>query len=332
MKKVIPILLVLLAVGVAGFFGVRYVRQRDAKELPDTAGTVVHIPVTPTRAPTLDEVELPEIQNILLLGVDNDNPNSIEEQANSDGIMLVTIQAKNKELIFTSFLRDTRVRVNDSYYDKLTNVFHEGGVEALYQALDDNFGVRPDYYAQFNYVDVAEIVDAVGGVEVELDPAEIVEMDNKIINICWMLGADYEQNKLSYDDAGPITLNGIQAAAYMRIRPGFGDYDFGRTQRARRVVSTILDKVSKMSRSDMLAFADRFYSKAKTDVPEDLLLVYRMHEDEVRDFARVSDRIPIDGSYESGNTGSGYYVVPDLEVNAIHLRESLYEGKHDNLE
>ena len=157
---------------------------------------------------------------------------------------------------------------------------------------------------------------------------EIYYMDAKIKDICVLVGADYAENALNVDQAGKIKLNGIQAAAYVRIRPNEGGYDVGRTERGRNVIAAVLGKAFRLGSSDLLNFANVFYKKLETDIPDSVFLELGMNASAIRKYKQIEDRIPIDGSYESGNTGSGYYVIPDFEVNNKHLQESLFEGKH----
>ena len=153
-------------------------------------------------------------------------------------------------------------------------------------------------------------------------------MDGKIKDISYTMGQDYKDNALSVDQAGKVHLNGVQAAAYTRIRPAEGQYDVGRTERGREVIAAVLAKAFRLNTSDLLKFAGVFYDKLETNIPDSLFIQLGTNAAEIRGYKQISDRIPIDGSYESGNTGSGYYVVPDMEINKKHLQESLFEGKH----
>ena len=292
----------------------------------ENAGQSVHAEPTPARTAE-PSYTLEKPVNILLIGIDNHTGSSETDRGNADGIMYATINPDTKELIFTSFMRDTRVRIENGY-DKLTYVYHTGGIEHLKEIMEQNFEVPIDYYAVFGYADVAEIVEAVGGIELDLTVDEIYFMQGKIKDISYTMGQDYRDNELSVEQAGRVKLNGVQAAAYTRIRPAEGQYDAGRTERGREVISAVLSKAFRLSTSDLLKFAGVFYDKLDTNIPDSLFLQLGMNASEIRGYRQISDRIPIDGSYESGNTGSGYYVVPDMEVNKKHLQESLLEGKH----
>jgi len=292
----------------------------------ENAGQSVHAEPTPARTAE-PSYTLEKPVNILLIGIDNHTGSSETDRGNADGIMYATINPDTKELIFTSFMRDTRVRIENGY-DKLTYVYHTGGIEHLKEIMEQNFEVPIDYYAVFGYADVAEVVEAVGGIELDLTVDEIYFMQGKIKDISYTMGQDYRDNELSVDQAGRVKLNGVQAAAYTRIRPAEGQYDAGRTERGREVISAVLSKAFRLNTSDLLKFAGVFYDKLDTNIPDSLFLQLGMNASEIRGYRQISDRIPIDGSYESGNTGSGYYVVPDMDVNKQHLQQSLFEGKH----
>ena len=324
------LIVLLLAVVTVIVLGMRRVASY-APPVIEQAGQAVHAAPTPTPRPASASVgqELTQTLNLLLLGIDNTEGLSDDARGNADGIILATINPHTKELVFTSFMRDTRVRVRDSGYDKLTNVFHTGGLELLREVMEQSFDLSIDYSAMFTYDDVVEIVDAVGGVEAEISAEEIYFMESKIKDVAYERQVSYEDNALSVDQAGKLTLNGVQAAAYCRIRPADGGYDAGRTERTRNVISQVLLKAFQLPAAERLQFASVFFDKVVTDVPEEVFLSLAVNASEIRKYKQVSDRIPIDGSYESGNTGSGYYVIPDFDVNIKHLQDSIYRGIHE---
>ncbi|MBQ7693317.1 MAG: LCP family protein [Oscillospiraceae bacterium] len=328
------LVLILVFIGAVIVLGMVRAMHYEAPVI-EQAGQAVHAEPTPTPRPkpspsaAAARPALTETLNLLLIGVDDVAGTGDEYRGNADGVIIATINPHTRELIFTSFMRDTRVRVQDRGYDKVTNVFHTGGAELLTEVLDQNFGIRPDYYAMFTYLDVVDIVDAVGGVDIDLSMEEIYFMEPKIRGVTSETHTNYEDNAISVDEAGLLTLNGVQAAAYCRIRPAEGGYDVGRTERTRNVISQVLVKAFQLPAAEMLQFANVFFEKIKTDIPDDVFLTLAMNASELRQYSQISDRIPIDGSYESGNTGSGYYVTPDYEVNKKHLQDSLYQGIHE---
>lgn len=272
---------------------------------------------------------LKDVMNILLLGVDNDSSEGFDRRGNADGIMLVSINPKTRQIILTSFMRDTKVSVDPYRRDKLTHVYHDGGIELFKQVFEENFGIHVDNYALFNYIDIIDIVDELGGIDVEIAEDEIPEAEAKIRSVAELRGLNYEDYLINWYGPGVIHLNGVQVAGYMRIRPAYGNYDAGRTDRARYVVSRLMDKLYKKSLPGKIKFAAKLLSKIETDVTAGDVLKIALHAGKLRSYERISDRIPIDGSYTSQNDGNGYYAIPDLEVNREHLQQSIYQGKHE---
>ena len=275
------------------------------------------------------KTRLKGVTNILLLGIDNDNNEGFEVRGNADGIMLVSINTDTREIILTSFMRDTKVSVDAYRRDKLTHVYHDGGIELFKEVFENNFGIHIDNYALFNYLDIIDIVDTLGGIDVEIAEEEFPEAEAKIRSVAELKGLDYVDYLINWYGPGIIHLNGVQVAGYMRIRPLYGNYDAGRTERARIVASRLMDKLYKKSLPEKINFASMLLSKIGTDMSSGDILKIALNAGKLRFYDRISDRIPIDGSYTSQNDGNGYYAIPDLEVNKEHLQQSIYHGVHE---
>ena len=274
-------------------------------------------------------IRLNGVTNILLLGVDNDNNENFEARGNADGIMLISINTKTREIVLTSFMRDTKVSVDPYRRDKLTNVYHENGIEVFKEVFENNFGIHIDDYALFNYLDIIDIVDALGGIDVEIAEEEFPEAEAKIRSVAELKGLDYVDYLINWYGPGMIHLNGVQTAGYMRIRPTFGNYDAGRTERARTVAACLMDKLYKKPLSGKINFAAMVLSKIETDMTAGDILKITLHAPMLRSYNRISDRVPIDGAYTSQNDSNGYYAVPDFEINKEHLQKSIYQGIHE---
>ena len=277
------------------------------------------------------KTRLKGVTNILLLGVDNDDGEDFDRRGNADGIMLVSINTKTRELVLTSFMRDTKVSIDDYRRDKLTHVYHDDGIELFKEVFEKNFDVHIDNYALFNYLDIIDIVDELGGIDVEIAEEEIPEAEAKIRSVAELKGLDYVDYLINWYGPGVIHLNGVQTAGYMRIRPAYGGYDAGRTERTRIVASRLMDKLYKKSLAGKISFASTVLSKIETDMTSGDILKIALHALKLRSYDRISDRVPIDGSYTSQNDANGYYAVPDFEINKDHLQKSIYQGVHETV-
>lgn len=346
MKKgiLIAVLVILLA---AIAFTTFFAMKRDEKSVAETAGQAVNAVIdtakktdVETRKVLEEKIEekieeksepgysLKDITNLLLIGVDNNSAESMDKLGNADGIMLVSINKNKMQVTLTSFMRDTRVRLpDDSAYMKITEVYHEGGAKRLIETIEKNFEIHVDNYILINYLNVIDIVDALGGMDIELSADEIRSMSEKIQNIEKLTGTPYGENALSPDQEGLVHLNGIQTAAYMRIRPSSTGDDSGRTARARNVVFKIFEKIKDMDSTAQTEFADRFFPCVETDMTDADILSFSLSASTFMDFEPYSAKIPLDGAYTDSNDGN-YYVIPDPEINNKYLFESIYEGKH----
>ena len=177
--------------------------------------------------------------NILLMGVDSRDMGELDG-TRSDAIMVVSINEETSDVKILSVYRDTYLKMGDTYtYDKITHACVYGGPEMTTKSLNQALDLDIRNYVVVNFKAVADLVDAVGGIEVNVEDYEISELNKITKNTAMHLG--YDNYKL-VEQSGLQTLDGCQAVAYSRIRKGVGD-DFKRTERMRTVVSLTTEKM-----------------------------------------------------------------------------------------
>ena len=207
---------------------------------------------------------------------------------NTDGIVVLTLDTRAHRIMLTSIIRDAIVRKYTSTEDsekftRINYVYNDYGPEALCQTISEHLGVRIEKYILFTFKQIANIVDYMGGVQIELNSAEIDALryttlkgtvtgpDGKDIQS----GGDHpeglytfkttewaeEENKKAEEkNKGTKKVvkrtGGCSAVLYMRIRKFGGGGDFMRTQRARNVLSLLADKCRGMTLDDARALAN----------------------------------------------------------------------------
>ena len=178
-----------------------------------------------------DLVSTGSVKNILLLGVDKRS--SDEEQTHTDTMMLISIDKQHKCIKMTSFLRDTWLYIpcHDGN-QRLNTASIYGGYSDVQDTIEYNFGVKVDGYVVADFEMFKIIVDAIGGVEVDVTEKEAKEVT----------GHPKRYGNVTLE-AGTHNLTGEQALAYCRIRKI--DTDFVRTERQRTVISAIIQKLIK---------------------------------------------------------------------------------------
>ena len=317
------LLIIVLIVAVAVLYAVtHYVgkldhQERQATSVTETSGDTVRQHYSTT------ESEDNAVTNILLIGVDNDYAPGMEELGNADGLIIASVNSRTKQVVLTSLMRDIRVQVPEKGRTKLTLTYHEGGVDELINTIEYNFDIPIDNYALFNYIGLVQIIDAVGGVTMDVTADEIYWMDSKIDNLCKLTGQSYDENKMTTDQAGTVTLNGIQTAAYLRIRYA-GNNDFDRTERARNVVLELKNKAAQMSFSELNSLVDTVFPCIITDLSTSDVMSLMVKYPLILKYDMISDRVPIEGSYKLSNEGGNSYVEIDFDANREHLKETIY--------
>lgn len=202
-------------------------------------------------------------QLIALVGLDNTNGQLV---GNSDTMLIACIDNKTKEVDLVSLYRDTYLRVseddegNGRYY-KANHAYALDGPEGLLTMLNSNLDLPISDYVTVGFDAVSEVVDQLGGIEIDLTHDEIVHMNNYCVSVSESTGKDYE--KIDPDDEGTHTLNGVQAVSYARIRYTAGN-DFKRTQRQRLVITKIVEKAKQANLSTLNDIMDTVFPMVKT--------------------------------------------------------------------
>lgn len=210
-----------------------------------------------------------EVINIALFGIDTrDTKDSKSFKGNADSIMILSLNTKTKKIKIMSVVRDTLVRIEDKNgkvtYNKINSTYAKGGPELAIKTLNQNFGLDIMKYATVNFYGMAEIIDAVGGIEATITQDEIDRYPLYSINFCIREICQHKgiKNVEPYliKKKGTQHLNGIQAVAYSRIRMGRNVWgtnnDFGRSDRQRYVMEQLFNKAKDMKASQLLPFAE----------------------------------------------------------------------------
>lgn len=195
--------------------------------------------------------ELKGYTNYLLLGTDA-RDNSFEAmnttgEGNTDAIIIASINNDTKEVRLVSVYRDTLLFVPggksefSDTYRKATEAFFYSGVEATISMINSNLDLDIKDFVMVNFEALIEIIDAVGGIELEIDENELYWINEYLRDTGLNTGRTYEN--VPHD--GLVHLDGIQATAYCRIRYD-KNLDYGRAERQRKVISLVFEKAKKM--------------------------------------------------------------------------------------
>ena len=201
------------------------------------------------------------ITNILLAGTDG-RPG--DKSSRSDAMMILTVDTKNKSLKLTSLNRDTYVNIPGHGYQKLTHAYAYGGANLLAETIENNFEVDIQDYAVVDFYSFMDIVDALGGVEVDVKSSEIKEL-NKFIPETYKWSNNPDKGSIEYiNSAGVQKLNGYQTLAYSRIRKNDSTQERDRRQRA--VIEGLMGGVKDLPVSKYPKLLDTILPYVKTNM------------------------------------------------------------------
>lgn len=200
--------------------------------------------------------------NVLLLGLDVLDDSS----QRSDTMMIATIDYTSVKL--TSIMRDTLVEIDGHGTQKINSAYSYGGPELAMRCVNETFGLNITNYVAVDFTTLVKLVDAVGGVDMEITAAELEQMNKNVGMSAWMFKPQ-GYDAVPMTQAGKVHLNGLFALGYARIRKI--DSDYMRTYRQRKVISAILDS-SKRQLWNPLLYA-RLYGVLKESVQTNLSVV-----------------------------------------------------------
>ncbi len=174
---------------------------------------------------------------IAFFGVDS-REGDLTSGTRSDVIMLVTRAKGTRQLDLTSIYRDTYLSIDESHgYSKINHAYAYGGPALSLKALNQNLDLALTDFVTVNFNSLAGMVDALGGIQIEIKEDELDQVNRYARDVAKILGVKTKKIK----KAGLQTLDGAQATGYCRVRYTEGG-DFRRTSRQRTVLQAILSK------------------------------------------------------------------------------------------
>ena len=207
--------------------------------------------------PEIEAVEQPGVINVLFLGTDF----AIGADGNrgrADSNMLCSLDTRSGAIRLVSFERGIGVPVPGRGSDLLTHAYHWGGSELSQSIIAQMFAVTVDGYAQVDFSAFADVIDAIGGVDVELTEMEAKALNGAIATNVWAWVEVHE---------GMNHLCGHDALEYCRLRSI--DSDWHRQMRQRKVLEQIQKSCRKMSPLRLVKLAGEVLPMIHTNLGRD---------------------------------------------------------------
>lgn len=256
---------------------------------------------------------------IAVFGVDSRDGN-MGKGALSDVEMICNINKATGEIKLVSVYRDTYLKINSKgTYHKINEAYFKGGHKQALEALNENLDLKIDDYATFNWKAVADAINILGGVDVEITDSEFAYINGFITETVNSTGVGSHHLK----SAGMNHLDGVQAVSYARLR--LMDTDYNRTERQRKIVSLAMEKAKSADFATLKTLATAVLPQISTSVGIDDVLPmakgiskYHIGETAGFPFSRTAMKI-----------GKMDCVIPTtLESNVIQLHQFLYDQEN----
>lgn len=257
-----------------------------------------------SQAQEIDPLESANIDNILLIGSDR---RSKAENGRSDVMMLVTLNYDTNNIHLTSFMRAMYVcipRSDGEVWGMLNAAYSWGGPNLLVETIENNFRIDIDQYVIVDFSSFEQVVDALGGVTVDLSAGE----------------ANYLRGafRVPYP-TGMTQLNGAEALVYSRIR--LIDNDFVRTSRQREVIESLIQKAKGADFSTLLNTAEMLMPMVNTNLTNGEIFGYAMNVLPMIGNPITQRMIPIEN--ESGKTFTGRIYVNGREMYKVDFEANI---------
>ncbi|MGI6117762.1 MAG: LCP family protein [Bilifractor sp.] len=270
-------------------------------------------------------VDLSGKKIIALVGLDRRDG---EEHNNSDTMIICLLDHDKKTIKLASLYRDTYLNIGNDKYTKANAAYATGGPEQMLTMMNLNFDLNLEEYVTVNFQAVADAVELLGGVDIELSRDEIKALNGLNNETSKVTGYDYNLLTVPSEEELPdgeyqlTHLDGSQALSYARIRYTAGN-DFRRTARQRVLIEKILEKMKNSSASTVDAVLEKVLPQVETNISKKEIL--SMVEPVLS--YKISDTtgFPFDHYEDDGSVTDLTCVIPvTLETNAEKLHEFLF--------
>lgn len=263
------------------------------------------------------DIDDKSITNFALFGLDARNPN---DTARSDSIMIGTIDYAHKKLKITSIMRDSYVNIEGHGKDKITNAYGIGGPQLALKTLNQNFDLNIRNFLTVNFYGMEDVIDYLGGVTIDVKKQEITTINHYIKELCTIDKKKYTPITKS----GLQVLNGRQSVNYARIR-SVGNSDFERTQRQRKVLNEVFQKVMSAGKLKYPEIVSKFLPLISTSISntEIFTIGTKFFSSGIKKMEQA--RFPLDGFCVDKTIKGISYLVPRMPTTKEQLHKYIFD-------
>lgn len=264
--------------------------------------------------------EIKDIVNIAILGVDE----AENDVGRSDALMIATFDPVHKKLKITSIMRDTYVDIPENGKDKINHAFAYGGPQLSIKTLNQNFGLNIKDYVKINFEELEGLVDAIGGIDMELSDKEIVEVDHYIERVSRV--SNLPIKPLVKSESGKVHLDGFQTLGYCRIR-STDNGDFDRTERHRKIMTEMFNKISNAGTAELASMATKLLPYVETSLSNKEIINLAANVLNLGTKNIEQERFPRDDYSKNSNINGFFYLCYDEAYTEEQIHEYIFNDR-----
>ncbi|CRZ34634.1 LytR family transcriptional attenuator [Herbinix hemicellulosilytica] len=258
-----------------------------------------------------------DVTNILLIGSDTRKKGGF---GRSDAMIIVSINKRNKTITATSILRDIYLKIPGKKNNRINAAYALGGAGLLMDTIEKNFKIKVDRFVSVDFYAFIEIVDAVGGIKLDVTDKEVPIINNYVEELNRLNGQDEALDKLT--GPGSYLLNGKQTLGYVRNR--YIGTDFARTARQREVLEKIFNGVKGLSITRLNGLMNEILPEVTTNLTEGEIfsLILSLPTYALYDLQQLT--VPVSNSYKNLRINNMAVLGIDFEKNIKEIRSKIY--------
>lgn len=277
-----------------------------------------------------------KILNVMLFGEDNSKKTSVSGFGLSDTMIMMSIDNRHKKLKLTSFQRDTYLYIPGHGYNKLNASYTLGGAKLAIQTIEANYGIKVDRYAVVDFESFKEIVDTLGGVDIELTQDEI-----DYINYQMYKNGQVSEYTTITDEPGIVHLDGKEALWYARNRGltvgedgneiGIDGDDWDRTSRQRKLLETMFNSMKSADLTKIISIVSSVGPLITTNLKKDEITALVSHSLTYLSYDVEQYYVPEEGLWyyddrtEINGEITSTIKISDLEKQRIKFASFIFE-------
>ncbi len=272
-----------------------------------------------------------KVLNVMLFGEDNSGD---DKYGRTDTMIMMSIDNWHKKLKLTSFQRDTYVYIPGYGENKINAAYTYGGPKLTIETIEANFGIKIDRYAVVDFDSFIDIIDTLGGIDMEVTQDEI-----DYINYQMYKNEQVDEYTTIKDAPGMVHLNGQEALWYARDRGlskgednneiGIDGDDWDRTSRQRKLLEKMFNDLKGADLAKIVSIVSTVGPMVTTNLKKAEITALVSHAPTYLSYTVEQSYVPTEGLwyYENDTPVGSVIAIADMNAQRLEFAKFIYEDR-----